>query len=482
MISRQRGKSELLAMQARLAAIVSSASEAILTKTFDGTITSWNAAAERLLGYKASEIVGKPVHSIIPLWRLKEEDEILARVAAGEQIENYDTERIAKDGRAMEVALTVSPLRVDGRLIEASSIMHDASARKRAAEELQRQAQLLDLSKEAIFTWRLRGAIESWNEGAVALYGYSRQEAIGRVSHDLLATENHPGGILAFVRELESTGRWSGELIHRAKDGRTVIVESSQQLFRQGAGELVLETNRDVTGRKRREEHNLLLLREVNHRSKNLLAVVAGIARQTARASPHDFLSSLSDRIEALAASHDLLVESQWRGVDLGDLVRAELSRFQELVGTRIGIEGPSLRLSAHAAQTIGLALHELATNAVKYGALSNATGHVDIAWQLTERDGIARMMLTWAERGGPPVSPPSRKGFGTTLIREAPKSALRAEVELLYGTGGLFWRLNTPADAALEDAARMLGGSVHDGGSLANVNPASPERPRAKS
>jgi two-component sensor histidine kinase len=141
----------------------------------------------------------------------------------------------------------------------------------------------------------------------------------------------------------------------------------------------IVGTCQDITERKEREEKEHLLMREMNHRGKNMLTVVDAIAHQTATTGPEDFAARFSERIRALAANQDLLVGNEWRGVDVEGLVRAQLAHFADLVGFRIAVDGPTLRLNAAAAQAIGLALHELATNAAKYGGLSVDAGRVDV-------------------------------------------------------------------------------------------------------
>src|SRR5262252_8568741 len=189
-------------------------------------------------------------------------------------------------------------------------------------------------------------------------------------------------------------------------------------------------------------------MREVNHRAKNMLSLVQAIARQTAAREPEDFIGCFTERIQALAANQDLLIRNEWQGVDMEDLVRAQLAHFADLVGSRIGVHGPKLHLNAAAAQAIGLALHELATNAGKYGALSVDAGHVDVGWQFDD-GGIFTM--GWTERDGPPVSPPRRRGFGSTVITWMAKRSVDGEVELDYAPSGLVWHLTCPAANALE-------------------------------
>jgi len=197
------------------------------------------------------------------------------------------------------------------------------------------------------------------------------------------------------------------------------------------------------------KEH--LLMREINHRAKNMLSLVHAIARQTAARGPEDFVERFTNRVQALAANQDLLVLNEWRGVDMDDLVRAQLAHFADLVGPRIMIHGPKLRLNAAAAQAIGLAIHELATNAGKYGALSSERGRVDIGWG-TVGDTLT---MSWAERDGPPVSPSERRGFGTMVIEGMAKQTVDGAVDLDYAPSGLNWRLTCPAANALERRER---------------------------
>jgi two-component sensor histidine kinase len=203
----------------------------------------------------------------------------------------------------------------------------------------------------------------------------------------------------------------------------------------------------DITERKRAEELQSLLMREINHRTKNMLSVVLSIARQTAASDTAEFIRHFSARIQALSANQDLLIKSDWRGVDLEDLVRAQLAHFVDLIGTRISVDGPHVRLAAAAAQSIGIALHELATNAGKYGALSGECGRVEIGWRLNGDE----FTISWAECDGPHVEAPKRHGFGSTVISMVAKASVDGDVELDYAPTGLIWRLKCSADKVLE-------------------------------
>jgi PAS domain S-box-containing protein len=203
----------------------------------------------------------------------------------------------------------------------------------------------------------------------------------------------------------------------------------------------------DVTERKAGDEQIRLLMREVNHRAKNMLSVVSAIAHQTATRNPQDFIERFSERIQALSASQDLLIRNEWKGVKIEDLVRAQLAPFASLIDSRIAVRGPGLHLKPASAQAIGLALHELATNAGKYGALSTNKGRVDIQWQAAAN----LFTMSWTENEGPPVVEPTQLGFGSTVIDMMAKQSLGGEVAISYAPSGLMWQLTCPAANALE-------------------------------
>jgi PAS domain S-box-containing protein len=808
--------------QERLATIVTSSADAIISKTPDGIVTSWNEAAERMFGYPASEMIGQSIRRLIPADRQQEEDMMLACLARGERLEHYETARVAKDGRTIDVSVTVSPMRdAAGCIVGSSKIVRDVTARKQAEQLLRRQADLLDQSHDAIFTWKIGGGIAYWSRGAELLYGYTAEEAIGQISHELLRTRS-PVPTKEVEAQIAREGSWYGELTHTTRDGRTIVVESRHVRVCYDGEIYALETSRDITARKQAqaerqkfvsladrssefigmcdldfkpfyvneagrrlvgldsleqacttpvqdfffpedrdyitnqffpkvldeghaeveirfrhfktgavlwmiynvfevtgeagqpvgyatvsrdvtarkqaeaqlaereaqlalfvkyapaaiamfddkmrylavsrcflsdyrlppdaeiigrshyevfpetpqrwrdlharvlageelsheeepfprqdgridrvqwsmkpwrtadgriggvllfsqlmtralaekearfqatfenaavgiahvapdgrwlrvnealcrildypadelitksfkdvtypddlavdladrkrmldgeidkyaadkrflrkdgsivwvrltvgcvregegsidylvcavedisarkhaEEAIHLVMRESNHRVKNLLGLVQAIARQTAAHDPQDFVRLFSERIQALAANQDMLVRNEWRGIDAEELARTQLAHFADLVGSRIVLHGPRLRLNATAAQAIGLALHELATNAGKYGALSANAGRVDLQWR--RKGGIFTM--SWTERNGPLVSPPQRRGFGSTVVDSMVKLSVGGTVELNYAPSGLVWRLVCPAANALEPPDR---------------------------
>ena len=239
-----------------LAAIVDFSDDAILSEKLDGTITSWNQSAERLFGYKAEQAVGQHITLIVPWERRSEEEDILRRLAGGKRVDHFETVRKRKDGTTLDVSLTISPIRdAAGRVIGASNVARDITERKQAERALSEQARLLDLSNDAIFVRDVGDHVTYWNKAATELYGFTRNEALGRVTHEILQTQ-FPEHLEKINEQLHRDGSWNGELVHTRKDGTKVIVMSRWVLDREANGNArcILETNNDITQPKRTEK------------------------------------------------------------------------------------------------------------------------------------------------------------------------------------------------------------------------------------
>ena len=433
-----------------LAAIVTWSSDAIVSKTPNGTITSWNSAASLLLGYSAPEMIGQSIRILIPADRQGEEDMILSRIAAGERVDNYETARLSKDGRSIDVSVTISPIRdQSGTVIGASKIIRDITEKKRAERAEALLAAIVASSSDPILSKTLDGTITSWNAAAAKLFGYSAPEMIGQSIRTLIPADRQgeEDRILSRIATGERIDNY--ETVRLSKGGRAIDVSVTISPIRDqsgtviGASKIIL----DITEKKRADEQIRLLLREVNHRARNMLGLVQAIARQTLISGSQDFLSRFLERIQALSANQDLLIRNEWRGISIQDLVNVQLATFKDLFGTRITMSGPQLKLTPAAAQSLGLALHELVTNAAKYGALSNHEGCIDIAWGHEN----SQFSISWVERNGPPVEMPDRRGFGTTVISTAIESSIGAQVEMNYARSGFIWSMKCPASKALE-------------------------------
>ena len=237
-----------------LAAIVDSSDDAIISKSLDCTITSWNRSAERLFGYTAEEAVGQNVSLIVPPGRQSEEVAILERLRRGERVQHFETARVRKDGTTLDVSLTISPVRdAAGGVVGASKVARDVTGRKRVERSVAEQARLLDLSFDAIFVRDPADRITYWNHGARQLYGYTSEEALGRVSHELLRTK-FPEALDRITERLHRDRRWTGELIHKCKDGSQLVVASRWALDEHGSAYSLLETNSDITQQKESEK------------------------------------------------------------------------------------------------------------------------------------------------------------------------------------------------------------------------------------
>ena len=281
------------------------------------------------------------------------------------------------------------------------------------------------------------------------MLGLEIGEILGRTDEDILAPEDRRE-IVALKRGVLDSGLAADAEISIGKGPRTLWYDFHVEPLLDATGAVVGVTCAavDITQRRRAEDHLRLLLRELSHRSKNLLAVVQAMARQTARStgSVGGFLDRFGARLQALATSHDLLIQESWHGVLLDDLVRSQLGSHLDRSAPEVVIAGEGVLLKPDVAQSLGLALHELATNAEKFGALSVPDGRVSIAWRRLPQSDGEDVELLWAESGGPSVGPPGRRGFGTLAIEGNLARALDAEVDLAFATEGVRCRIVIPA------------------------------------
>jgi PAS domain S-box-containing protein len=305
------------------AAIVDSSDDAIVSKDLNGVITSWNRGAERIFGYSAEEVIGKPVTILIPPERHEEEPKILERIRRGERVQPFETVRMRKHGSRVDISVTVSPVKDEaGKIVGASKIA------------------------------------------------------------------------------------------------------------------------RDITEKKRSEAQIAILAREAEHRAKNVLATVQATVHLTESDTPDGLKEAILGRIQALANVHRLFVESRWTGAELHGVVKDELAAYSHGTGARVEIDGPSILLEPDAAQAIAVSLHELATNAAKYGALSVPEGQVQIEWS-RERNG--RLVLRWNEKGGPPVAPPTHRGFGSRVMENMVRGHMKGAICFDWRAEGLRCEITLP-------------------------------------
>ena len=292
-----------------------------------------------------------------------------------------------------------------------------------------------------------------WTKEGMELFGLDLPNGRGQVGgdQDEFWRSLHPDDkhmMAEFHRTADRQDSYPAEYRIVRPDGRMLWVSGRGRVIARGEdgkAQRIANIVMDITDRKKAEEHVQLLMREVSHRSKNLLAVVQAIAGQTSRTSDtlEDFDTKFGQRLRGLAASHDLLVHEDWRGAALSDLVTQQLQPFAE-VGRRLTVDGPPIMLRAEAAQPIGLALHELATNAMKYGAWSIASGRVAVSWS---QAGSETVLLSWLEMGGPEVAIANKKGFGHIVIENMVAQSVGGEVRLDFRPTGVSWTLSIPAE-----------------------------------
>ncbi|MCL4765995.1 MAG: PAS domain S-box protein [Hyphomicrobiaceae bacterium] len=471
------------------------------------------------------------------------------------------------DGEERIVEIEADPdYTPDGEPLRVFGILRDVTEARLRERKIVEQQQLIDLSLEPTLCWEIENGLVIWNPGCRQIYGYSRDEALGRTPDELLVSE-FPLPFSEIKARLCAGKTWAGEIVQTTRDGRRVIVEALIQLVESAGRRLVLEAHRDVTARRQAEqrlkvseerlaiaadltglgsfdhdhasglvyftggpwgralsapttmedlfaiihpadlagfreavarahdpagdglfEHDYrvirksgevrwisvkartffegkgperravrtigaaldvtdrrtwedrqrLLMSELNHRVRNTLSVVQAIAAQTLRNTkdPRTFVADFNGRIQAMANAHKLLNETTWQGANLTRLIREQSAANCD--AGQISSEGPEVWLPPQVALNLGLVLHELATNARKYGALSVPGGLVEVTWEVLERDDKHVLRLTWRESGGPPVRPPEVRGFGTGLIERSVGNTVEGATRLRFDPEGL--------------------------------------------
>lgn len=294
-----------------------------------------------------------------------------------------------------------------------------------------------------------------WTEEGMALFGLSLPGGEGRIGgpDDEYLAALHPDDrhlMVEFHETAQTQDSFTSEYRVVWPDGTVHWLRGHGQVVERGPdGEALrlISIVADVTERKAAEDHVAFLMHELAHRSKNLLTVVQSVARRTAGASAtvKEFLKDFEARLVGLAASHDVLLRTNWRGAPLAELLCRHLNPFVDTQSARLVLDGPEVLVSAEAAQALGLAVHELATNAAKYGALSVPGGRLNVAWRITRSDGAPCLRLDWTERDGPAIEPPSQQGFGQVVIGEIARS-LDGKVEMAFAPNGLSLSIAIPA------------------------------------
>jgi PAS domain S-box-containing protein len=325
----------------------------------------------------------------------------------------------------------------------------EAQAALREGEARHRQI-FNSITDFAIIVSDLAGRVTGWNEGARRVLGWTEEEMLGQPVDRFFTPEDvATGQPVKEMRTAHDKGCAVYERWHRRKSGERFWASGELTPLKDDSGEVVgyVKVMRDRTEQRRAEEHQRLLVHELNHRVKNTLATVQALAAQAFRGvEANDERKVFEARLFALAKAHDLLTHTNWEGAHLLDLIREAVAAYQREGLGRIDIEGPNLWLRPHIALALSMALHELATNASKYGALSIPSGRVIIQCTVTSHNPRL-LSLRWEEIGGPPVTPPSRKGFGTRLIERGLSVELGGDAIITFEPSGVVCTLTTPLD-----------------------------------
>lgn len=435
--ARVRAQAALQQSEGRLRGLFSQATSGIILADTKGRFVMVNDRYCDIVGYSQAELLSMRLQDItLPDDLPAHEAQFRAMLESGVNFTS-ETCHVRKDGSRVWVSNSVGAIRdANGRVHQASAIVTDITERRRAEAQQRRLAAIIASSQDAILSTDLDMRITSWNGGAERLYGYPADEVIGRPVNLLLPPDraDEEDAILARIRRGEPVVPHETKRQHR--DGRIVDVSLTVSPIRDEHGAIIGASKiaQDISERMRAEELQKVLIAELQHRVKNILAIVHAIARQTFGSSATPAAEAFSARLFSLAKAHDLVTRENWQGAELAAVVAEVLAPYEP---DRFEIGGPALLLSPRSVLAISLALHELATNAAKYGALSSPPGQVKITWWITPGEAPG-CVLRWEEAGGPPVSPPTRRGFGSRLLESVLAGELMGETRLLYRPEGV--------------------------------------------
>jgi PAS domain S-box-containing protein len=374
----------------------------------------------RLYGFAPEEAVGRSSHTLLQTKFPVEFAELISHLQ-NKRYWSGELRHICKNGREVIVE-SRQQLLGDGTVIEVNRDVTERKQTEAALRESEQQsrwlASIIASSDNAIISKNLDGIITSWNGGAERMYGYTAEEAIGQPITILIPEhrQNEEREISARIKCGEHIDHF--ETVRRCKHGRLVAVSLTVSPIKDAEGKIVGASKiaRDITEQRRSQEQIAALAREAEHRSKNLLANVQAAVNLSRADTPEGLKQAIEGRIRALANVHSLFVTTRWIGADLSTIATQELAPYSGKRERHVRIDGPAVLLEPTAAQAIAVTLHELATNAAKYGALSKANGQIDLKWS-HEANGL--LHLHWTEMGGPAVREPTREGFGRRIIEQ---------------------------------------------------------------
>jgi PAS domain S-box-containing protein len=437
----------------RLEGIVASAMDAIITVDDQQRIVLFNPAAEHMFGVTSEEAMGEPIARFIPERHRPSHGDHIRRFAAtgvtSRQMGSLGAiSGLRGNGQEFPIEASISQVEVGGERLS-TVILRDITERKRSDDALQesrrRMEGIVNSAMDALITIDSQQRIVLFNPAAERMFEVEAADAVGRPISQFIP-ERFREGHDAHIRRFRETGVTSrrmgalGAISGVRASGEEFPVEASISQTEVGGEQLATVILRDITERRANEEARLLLAREVDHRAKNALAVVQALVSLTRAPTKEAFVTAVRGRVAALARAHSLLSRNRWQGADLTQVVTDETAAYQRPGQVRLG--GPAISLAPDAVQPISLLIHELATNAVKYGGLSTEAGLVRVDWRILP-DG--QLLLTWTESGGPPVVEPGARGFGSTLVSEVTTRQLGGQVTIDWRPTGLSFSVVLP-------------------------------------
>ena len=440
-----------LEAERRLAKTYESVTVGIAETDKSGRFLTVNPAFATITGYSREELTrmdfGRITH---PDDRAEDLALYQEQVAGRREAYSIDKRYRRKDGQEVFVDVLSSSVRSsEGEFLYGVRVVKDVTDRKRAEQRLQeseqRSRELLDALPIAVYTTDAAGRITYYNDAAVGFSGRRPELGVDEwcVSWKLYWPDGTPlphaecPMALALNAGEETRG---AEAVAERPDGTRRTFTPYPTLLRDNTGQVVGAINVlvDITDRKQADEEQKILIDELNHRVKNTLATVQSISMHTHRSTPEAFVERFEDRLVALSKAHDLLTRRRWTGVGLGELLEQELAPYSDADQSRVVLEGPELTLSARCGLALSMVLHELLTNAAKYGALCADGGSVQVRWTQEEEGTKTFLAFRWIENGGPKVDPPARRGFGRQLIERNITKDLGGTAELQFVPTGL--------------------------------------------
>jgi len=464
-----REKTAVETMQ-RLEGIVASAMDGIITIDDEQRIILFNPAAERMFGLPASEALGEHISRFMPeRYRPTHAAHIHRFAKTGVTTRQMGSlgaiSGLRANGEEFPIEASISQVEVGGERLS-TVILRDITERKAAEDALlesrRRMEGIVESAMDALITVDEDQRIVVFNPAAERMFGVTAEDALG-APIDRFIPERFRHGHAEHIRLFKETGVTNrrmgalGAISGLRANGEEFPLEASISQIQLGEGKLATVILRDITERKANEDSRQLLAREVDHRAKNALAVVQALVSLTRADTKEAFIIAVRGRVSALSRAHSLLAQNRWEGADLAAVISDETRAYQEV--NQLQLEGPIVILGHHAVQPISLLIHELATNAVKYGALSSSGGQVDVSWRVLPDHELE---LRWVEYGGPPVMKPDSKGFGSVLMTEVVTRQLSGKIDITWPTTGMYMVATLPSSVYRPDIA---GGTVPDNG-----------------